>query len=65
MLGNYHAGTAGQTEEKADQHIDDGTDGADGGKRLVADVVPHNPGVHGVVKLLKNISDQERQREID
>ena len=64
ILRNHHARTAGQPAERADEQIDDGPDGTDGGKRLAADVVAHHPGIHHVVKLLKQIAQQQRNREI-
>ena len=35
---------------RADQHVDDGGDGAHGGEGLVADEIPHHPGIHHVVE---------------
>ncbi len=42
-----------------------GPHGAHGGKRLVADVVAHHPGVHHVVELLEQVARQQRQGKID
>ena len=51
--------------QQVGQQVDDRADRADGGERLVADVVPDDPRVDGVVELLKNVSDEEREGERD
>ena len=63
ILADDHACAGGKTNEKADEHIDDGTHRAHGGKGLVADIFAHHPGVHHVVKLLKNVAEQQRKGE--
>ena len=56
-----HARTGGKTHERADQHIDDRADRAHGGKRLVAHKIAHNPRIDGVVELLKQIAEHQRE----
>ena len=65
VLADDHARAAGEAKEKADQRIDHRPYRAHGGKRLVADVVAHHPGVYHVVELLEQIAQQQRQGEID
>ena len=65
ILANDNTRTGGKTAEKANQHIDDGTNGADCGEGLVADVVANDPGVHCVIKLLENVADEQGECKID
>ena len=65
ILADDHARAAGQPQKEADKRVDDGRDGAHGGKRLVADIVAHHPGVHHVVQLLEQVAHHQRQGEID
>ena len=61
ILRDNDTGTGGKPHEKADQGIDDRTDGADGGECFLADKVADNDAVNGVVKLLKEISGHQRK----
>lgn len=63
ILRDNDTGTGGKSHEKADQRIDDRTDGADGGECFLADKVADNDAVNGVVKLLEEISGHQRKRE--
>ena len=65
ILADDHARAAGEAKEKADQRIDHRPYRAHGGKRLVADVVAHHPGIHHVVELLKKIAHHQRQGKVD
>ena len=65
VLGDHHARAAGKTHEYSDQGVDDGPCTAHSGKGLFAHIVAHNDGVHRIVKLLKDVADQQRKREID
>ena len=56
--GDDHACTHGHTVEKAHQHEDQAAGGADRRQGIFADKIAHTPGVKGVIKLLKNISQQ-------
>ena len=63
VLADDHACAGGKTHEKAHQHVDDGANTADGGVGFVAYEPTHHPGVHHVVKLLKNVACQQRKGE--
>ena len=65
ILANDNTRTGGKTAEKANQHVDDGTNSTNCGEGLVADVVANDPGIHCVIKLLENIADEQGQRKID
>ena len=61
ILRDDDARAGGKARERADEHVDDRCDRADGGERLVADVVADDPCVDGVVQLLENVAGQKRQ----
>ena len=60
-LGDDHTGTHRHTGEEAHQHIDDGGSGTHRRQRLFADELAHHDGVHGIIKLLEQIADHQRQ----
>ena len=65
ILADDHARAAGQPQKEADQHVDDGRDGAHGGECLVADEVAHHPCVHHVVQLLEQVAHHQGQGKVD
>ena len=65
ILGDHHACAAGKAHEYSDQSVNDRPCAAYGGKGLLAHIVAHNDGVYRIVKLLKDIPDQQRKRKID
>ena len=65
VLADDHAGAAGKAQKAADEHIDDGGDGTNGGEGLITDEVAHYPCVYGVVKLLKDVARQKGEGEHD
>ena len=65
VLADDHTCTGGKTQEEADEHIDDGADGAHRGVSGVADIVAYHPGVNGVIQLLEQISDEQRNSKGD
>ena len=65
ILGDDHASPAGKAHKGADEHIDDGGDGTNGGEGLITDEVAHYPCVYGVVKLLKDVARQKGEGEHD
>ena len=64
-LGDHHAGAAGQTGKKADEHVHNRPYGTNSRKGLIADIVAYHPGIHRIVKLLENIACQQRQGKPD
>ena len=65
VLGDDHARPGGQAHEEADEHVDDGVHGAHGGEGLLPHVVPHHPGVHGVIELLEQVAEEQRHGKAD
>ena len=65
ILADNNAGTGGEAHEKANEHVDDGANGSYRREGLVADIIAHYPGVHGIVQLLEYISGQQRQCKHD
>ena len=65
ILTDDNASTGRKAGEKSDQHVDNRSDRPDGGKRLCRNEVADNDRVNGVVQLLKQISDQQRQCKSD
>ena len=61
VLADDHTGAGGQAHEETDEHIDNGSYRSYGGVSLVADIIADDPGVDGVVELLKNIADEQRK----
>ena len=61
--GDHHTCAHGYAVEKADEHEDQTAGGADCSQSIVAQIVAHNPGVKRIIKLLKNISQENRQGE--
>ena len=60
ILGDDHRSPGGQTAEKADQGVDDGAGAAHGGQGLLAHKVSHDERIHGVIQLLKQIAQHQR-----
>ena len=58
-LRNHDARAHGDAQEKGNQQVDNRTAGAHRGQGLAADVLPYHNGVHRVVKLLQDISQQQ------
>ena len=56
--GDDHAGTHGNTVEKADHHEDQASGRSHGSQCIFTNEVAHAPGVKGVVKLLKHVAQQ-------
>ena len=65
ILRDHHAGAGGQAGKKPDKGVDDRPGTAHGGKGLLVHVVSHHDGVHSIVKLLKDIPDQQRERKMN
>ena len=61
--GNDHTGTHGDTVEESHKHKNQAAGGADCSQSGIADEFAHHPGVEGVVKLLKDIAQKNRQGE--
>ena len=59
--GDDHTCAHGNTVEKADHHENQTAGRADSRQGGVAEKTPHNPGVKGVVKLLKHIAQKYRK----
>ncbi len=54
ILGDHYAGAAGQTNEEADQQVDDRTGAAaHGGERFFTDETAHDHGIRRIVELLE------------
>ena len=58
-----HTGTHGNTVEETHKHVDQASGGTDGGQGSFTDKFADGPGVKGVIKLLKDIADQNGERE--
>ena len=65
VLGDDHARAAGQPQKEADQHVDNGGNGAHSGVGLVAHIPAHHPQVHRVVELLKEVPQQQWNGKAD
>lgn len=65
ILGDDDAGAGGKTGKESDEHIDDGVDGTDSGKSLVADIVANHPGVDHIIKQLKQIAGEKGKSKVD
>ena len=63
MLRNDDARAACKTGKKPDEDIDDRSDASDGGVCFVDACLPDDPGIHHIVKLLKQVADEQRQRK--
>ena len=63
MLRNDDTRTACKAGKKPDEDIDDRPDAPDGGICFVDTCLPDDPGVHHIVKLLKQVADEQRQRK--
>ena len=62
-IADDHTGPHGQSAEKADEQKDDGAGAGYGGQCVGAEKVPYNQRVRRVVKLLKQVPEQQRQGE--
>ena len=58
VFGDEYAGAQGDALEQADHHKDEVGRGADGGQSLLADELPDDEGVGGVVELLEKIPNE-------
>ena len=58
ILGNENACTHGDAAEQARQHKDQVAGGTDGRKGLLGKEVADDEGVGGIIKLLRNITNQ-------
>ena len=65
ILSYYHIGSGGNTHKQHQKQIDHGTAGAHGGQGIVPHIAAHHNGVHRVVKLLSQISNQQRDGKLD
>lgn len=63
--GDDHTGAYGNTVEKADQKEDQVPGGADCGQGIASEKVSDNKRIGHVVKLLKKVSEKERNGESD
>ena len=62
-LGNQNGGTAAETDKEAVQQTDEGTGGTDGSQSLSSDEPAHNDGIHSVVHLLEEGTQQNREEK--
>ena len=62
-VGNNNAGTSSKSGKKADNRIDNTVCRTNGCQRGFADIVSDNNTVYRIIKLLKQISDQKRERK--
>ena len=62
-LRHHHARAHGQALAEADEQVDGGTAGAHGGQRVGTDKVAHDDAVGGVVQLLQQVAEDQRQGE--
>lgn len=58
-----NTGTDGSSCKEHNDHIDDTGGGTDGGEGVGADEISDDKTVHGVVELLKEVSDYKRNRK--
>ena len=58
-----NTGTHGNAVEETHNHMDQTAGGTDGCQRGITDEFTHDPGVEGMIKLLKNIAEENRQRK--
>ena len=61
ILRHHHARTYGQSLTEADEQIDGRTTGAHGGKGITAHKIAHDDTVSGVVHLLQQVAEDQRQ----
>lgn len=61
--GDDHAGAHGNAVKKADHHKNQAGGGADGSQGGISEKLSHNPGIKGIIKLLKQIPQQYGNRE--
>ena len=63
ITGNQHAGTHGQAVEESHECKNQALGSTDGCQRIFTEKIANNPGIEGVVKLLKQITQKNRQHE--
>lgn len=63
--GNHDTCAHGNTVEEADHHVNQTTGGADCGQGIITQEIADYPGVEGVIQLLKNIAQKNRQGKED
>ena len=59
--GNDHTGAHRQSAEEADHHKNQAAGGTHRRQSIFTDVVAYAPGVEGVIKLLEQIAQKDRQ----
>ena len=63
ILRHHHARAHGKPLTEADEQIDGRPAGAHGGKGIAAHKIAHDDAVGGVVQLLQQVSEDQRQGE--
>ena len=63
ILRNHNPGACGEPHKKSHQHVDNRCGGSHCRQGTGTHIIPHHVGVHRIVELLKEISDQQRHRK--